>query len=359
MYDYVIAGAGLFGSTFARLMAEKGKKTLILEKRNHIGGNCYTEKKEDINVHVYGPHCFHCKNKNIWDFVNRFTKFNNFTLRSKVNFQGKIYSFPINLMTLHQLWGIKTPKEAENKLNLVRVPIANPNNLEEWILSQVGEELYYTFIKGYTIKQWNRSPKELPASIVKRLPIRLSFDDRYFDDPYQGIPEHGYTAMFENMLDHPNIEVKLGIDFLTERPAGKQIIYTGKIDEYFNYKYGELEYRSLKFETDVFEGDFQGNAIINYTDQCVPYTRIVEHKHFEYKNSNKTVVTWEYPQTWDRTKEAFYPINNDKNNALYKKYKALGTDVVFAGRLGGYFYQDMHQTIGAAMSLVKRISPLP
>ena len=354
MYDYLIIGAGLYGTVFARCVAEMGKKVLIVEKRKHIGGNCYTEKIEGINVHVYGPHIFHTNNKKIWDYVNKFTNFTNYEHHVKVNFKNKIYSFPINLMTLYEVWGVSTPTEAEKKLREHRLKIKNPKNLEEWILSKVGKELYEIFIEGYTAKQWSRSPKELPCSIIKRLPIRLNYDERYFNDVYQGVPKDGYTIMFENMIDHKNIRIQTNLDFFENKnikKSCKNIVFTGKIDQYYDYTYGHLDYRSLNFETKILSGDFQGNSVINYTEEKVPYTRIVEHKHLERKSNKKTVVTWEYPQNYNLDNIPYYPVRDFKNDLLYKKYQKLNDKkIIFGGRLGTYQYYDMHQVIAQAIT---------
>ena len=275
MYDYLVVGAGMFGCTFSRHVAEKGKKVLIVDGRDHIGGNCYTKDVGGIHVHKYGPHSFHTNSDVVWFFLNRFAKFNNFQAHTKVNYQGKIFSFPVNLMTLNQLWGVTTPEEAESVLKSVRIPCDNPSNLEDWILSQVGEEIYETFIKGYTAKQWNRHPSLLPSSIIKRLPIRLNYDDRYFDDKYQGIPIGGYTAMFENMIDHENIKISLNTFYEHSlRSDCRKLVYTGRIDEFFDYKFGALDYRSLRFEESMLEGNFQGNAIMNFTETNVPLSLI-------------------------------------------------------------------------------------
>lgn len=359
MYDYIIVGSGIFGSVFAYEANKIGKKVLILEKRNHIGGNCYTEKIENINVHKYGPHIFHTNDKTIWNYINQFADFNNFVNRPKISYKNNIYSFPINLFTLYQLWGTRTPEEAKQKLEKVKILNNNPQNLEEWILSQVGQEIYEKFIKGYTTKQWGREPKYLPASIIKRLPIRLTFDDNYFNDKYQGIPVGGYTQIFEKMLD--GIEVITGIDFLKDKSyfenKSKKIIFSGKIDELYDFMFGELEYRSLKFEKETLYGDFQGNAVVNYTQQDIPYTRICEHKHFEFGTQEKTIITKEYPDTYDNTKIPYYPIGDSKNLELYEKYKLLTEKenrYILGGRLAEYKYYDMHQIIGSALTKVKK-----
>jgi UDP-galactopyranose mutase len=357
-YDYLIVGSGLFGCVFAQQAKLNNKTSLILEKRNHPFGNCYTENIEGINIHKYGPHIFHTSNDTIWSYVNQFAKFNNYVNRPKVNYKEKIYSFPINLFTLYQLWGVSSPEQARVRLDKEKIQISNPQNLEEWILSQVGEEIYQTFIYGYTKKQWNTEPKNLPSFIIKRLPIRLNFDDNYFNDSYQGIPIDGYSAMMTNMIE--GIEVILETDYLQNRDywnsKAKNIVYTGPIDEFYNYEYGVLNYRSLRFEHNTFKThDFQGNAIINFTDENVPYTRSIEHKHFENTNSDITIVTKEYSQDWSQTLERFYPINNEKNNNLYDKYKQLSksSKVIFGGRLGEYKYYDMHQIIGSALHKYK------
>jgi UDP-galactopyranose mutase len=359
IYDFLVVGSGLFGSIFSYEAKKIGKKILILEKRNHIGGNCYTEKIENINVHKYGPHIFHTNDKRLWDYVNKFANFNNFVNRPKVSYEEKLFSFPINLFTLYQLWNVKTPKEAEEKLLKVKVKIDNPSNLEEWVLSQVGEEIYEIFIKDYTMKQWGRDPKNLPASIIKRLPIRLNFDDNYFFDKYQGIPEGGYTQIFEKLLE--GIEVFTNVNFFDNKTywekISNKIIFTGKIDELYDYRFGELEYRSLKFENEIHTGDFQGNAVINYTSKNVPYTRICEHKHFEFGKQEKTIITKEYPEVYDSTKIPYYPVSDLKNVEIYKKYKNLENfdkKYILGGRLAEYKYYDMHQIIASALQACKK-----
>lgn len=353
-YDYVIVGAGLFGSIFAREMTDRGRTCLVIDKRKHIAGNCYTEKNQNIDVHLYGPHIFHTSNKKIWNYINQFTEFNHFIYRPKVNHKDKLYSFPINLFSLYQIWGVKSPDEAKKKLNEVKVKISDPTNLEEWILSQVGEEIYKIFFYGYTKKQWGCDPKNLPTSIIKRLPIRLSMDDNYFNDCYQGIPKKGYTDIFVKMLN--GIEVLLETDFIEDQKhferIGKKIIYTGAIDELFDYELGNLEWRSLDFKNSFHETeDVQGNAVINYTEEEIPYTRIIEHKHFIFDSSSKTILTKEYPTKWDYNKEKFYPINDFKNQDLYEKYlnKLDFSKYVIGGRLAEYKYYDMHQVIASAL----------
>lgn len=362
MYDYLIVGAGLFGSVFAEQCIKQKKTVLVIDKRNHIAGNCYTKNIENIDIHIYGPHIFHTNNKKIWDYVNIFTKFNNYVNRPKVNYKNNIYSFPINLMTLYQLWNVKTPEEAKSKLESVKIKIKEPSNLEEWILSEVGEEIYEKFIYGYTKKQWKTDPKNLPKFIIQRLPIRLNFDDNYFNDIYQGIPINGYTNMISNMLDGCDIELEK--DFLSNieywKTKAKHIVYTGRIDQYYNYCFGNLNYRTLEFNTEKYEvSDFQGNAIINYTEYSVPYTRVVEHKHFANKDHNNyTFVTKEYPVDWSEEKVPYYPINNEENNKIYGKYKnlcKLDKNTIFGGRLAEYRYYDMHQVIGSALSKSEEI----
>jgi UDP-galactopyranose mutase len=359
-YDYLVVGGGMFGAVFARCAAERGKRVLIVDKRHHLAGNCYTEAVAGIQVHRYGPHIFHTDDERIWRFVNRFARFNNYIHHALVHFRGRTFSFPINMMTLVQLWGINTPAEAEQKLREVRVPIESPRNLRDWILSQVGEEIYEVFVRGYTTKQWGHDPAELPASIIRRLPIRQTFDDRYFGDTFQGIPIGGYTRLFENMLDHENIEIQLGVDYFEHaselrRTAGKAV-YTGKVDEFFDYRFGELEYRSLRFETELLEGDFQGTAVVNYTDEAVPFTRITEHKHFEFRQNRQTVITREYPQAYDRGQIPYYPICDAGNTALYERYRALAerSGVLFGGRLATYRYFDMHQVVGQALATARK-----
>ena len=361
-YDFLIVGAGLFGSTFAQQAKEKGKNCLIIDKRNHTAGNAYTEKIEGINVHKYGPHIFHTSDEDIWNYVNRFAEFNSYVNRPKVNYKGKIYSFPINLFTLYQMFGVGTPEEAKQLLADLKTNNKSPKNLEEWILSEVGEEIYRTFIYGYTKKQWGREPRELPASIIRRLPIRLTFDDNYYTDKYQGIPIGGYTQMIEKMQE--GIEVRLGVDFFEDRVKfegmAETIVFTGPIDEFFGHQHGELEYRSLRFETQILPiEDFQGNALVNYTEEEIPFTRICEHKHFESTKSGSTVITKEYPQAWFSGEEKFYPVNDEENNTRYLLYRKMAEDLspkyIFGGRLAEYKYYDMHQVIGSALAKARKI----
>lgn len=356
MYDYLIIGSGIFGSVCARELTDFGLKCLVIDKRNHIGGNCFTEKIEDINVHKYGAHIFHTSNDDIWNYMNRFCKFNHFVNRPKVNYKGKIYSFPINLMTLYQIYGVSSPEQAKLILDHTRYNISTPKNLEDWVLSQVGKEIYEIFIKGYTTKQWGREPKLLPTSIIKRLPIRMNYDDNYFFDRYQGIPIGGYTQIFEKLLN--GVEVKLNTDYFDDRDfwnkQANKIIYTGPIDRYYNFMFGKLEYRSLEFKTKIIDSeDFQGNAVINYTDIETEYTRIIEHKHFEFGTQKKTIITEEYPKS---VGDPYYPINDNENNLKYYEYKKFmdkESNIIFGGRLADYKYYDMHQVVASALKRIK------
>jgi len=365
-YDYVVVGCGITGATFAREMTDAGAKCLIIDRRDHIGGNCYTKNEEGINIHVYGPHIFHTSDDDTWNFINRFAKFNHFVNRPKVNFNEKIYSFPINLMTLYQLWDVKSPEQARKKLEEVTKPykekISKPKNMEEWVLCNLGKELYETFIYGYTTKQWKRTPDKLPSNIITRIPVRLTWDDNYYDDKYQGIPIGGYTKLFEKMLE--GIDVQLNVDFLSDKNLfellGNKILYTGPLDQLFDYQFGKLEYRGLVFEHETLEKyDHQGNAQINYTDLNVPWTRIVEHKHFEFcKKNTKTIITKEIPVEWNDKLTPYYPINDERNNVIFQKYKERSQKnekYLIAGRLANYKYYDMHQAIAAARALAKRI----
>ncbi|WP_048717640.1 UDP-galactopyranose mutase [Bacillus sp. 522_BSPC] len=362
MYDYLIVGAGLFGSVFAYEANKRGKKCLVIDKRNHIGGNIYTEEIESINVHKYGAHIFHTNDKKIWEYVNSFTEFNRYTNTPVANYKGEIYNLPFNMNTFNKLWGVITPIEAKKKIDEQKEEsgIKEAKNLEEQAISLVGTDIYEKLIKGYTEKQWGRSAKELPAFIIKRLPVRFTYDNNYFNDKYQGIPVGGYTIIIEKMLK--DIDVKLNVDYFGNKEEfdnlADKVVFTGMIDQFYNYKYGVLEYRSLQFETEIINQDnYQGNAVVNYTDRETPYTRIIEHKHFEFGTQDKTVITKEYPSEWKPGDEPYYPVNSDKNNELYKKYKELAdkeSNVIFGGRLGTYKYYDMHQVIGAALVTVKR-----
>lgn len=358
-YDYLIVGAGLFGAVFAHEAKEAGKTCLVIDKRNHIAGNIYTDKVKDIDVHQYGAHIFHTSNETVWNYVNRFAKFNRYTNSPVANYKGEIYNMPFNMNTFNKLWGVVTPQEAQAKIEEQKAAyhVENPQNLEEQAISLIGPDVYTKLVKGYTEKQWGKRATELPSFIIKRLPVRFTYDNNYFNDDYQGIPVEGYTKMIERMLD--GVEVKLEEDFLKNREAfmeqADKIVYTGMIDEYYNYCYGELEYRSLNFETEVLEGveNYQGNAVVNYTEYEVPYTRIIEHKHFTYGTQPDTVITREYPKTWSKGDEPYYPMNDEKNLSLYEKYTELAAkegNVIFGGRLGMYKYYDMDDTIEAALN---------
>jgi len=356
-YDYMVVGSGLFGAVFAHEAKKAGKSVIVIEKRSHIAGNIYTQQGIDgIHVHNYGPHIFHTNSDIVWEYVNQFAKFNHFVNRVKAIWSGKLYSMPINLMTFNQVAGCVTPQDAQRYLDLNRQPYNNPKNLEEWIVSQVGWELYDILIRGYTKKQWMRDPKELPATIIKRLPIRLTYDDNYYDHRYQGIPIGGYTQIVEKMLE--GVKVECGVDFfgLDWHKYARKLVYTGPIDYYFGCDQGELEYRTLEFWTEVHKGDYQGNAQVNYTDESVPYTRIIEHKHFEFGTQPNTIITKEYPVKWEKGRTPFYPVNDEKNGAIhsiYKKRAADIPDVIFGGRLAEYRYYDMDQVIGSALHRAK------
>lgn len=360
-YDYLIVGTGLFGSIFAYEANQRGKKCLVIDKRNHIGGNIYCQNIENINVHKYGAHIFHTSNKEVWDYVNSFVEFNRYTNCPVANYKGELYNLPFNMNTFYQLWKVKTPKEAMAKIEeQVRgANIGEPSNLEEQAIKLVGKDIYEKLIKGYTEKQWGKKATELPSFIIKRLPVRLTFDNNYFNDTYQGIPIGGYNKIIEKMLE--GIEVKVDTDFFSNREEfeniADKIVFTGMIDEFYNYKLGTLEYRSLKFEHEILdEENHQGNAVVNYTEYEIPYTRIIEHKHFEYGSQPKTVITREYPAKWNKDDEPYYPINNERNNNMYAKYKELAdkeTNVIFGGRLAEYKYYDMHHVIEQALNCVK------
>jgi UDP-galactopyranose mutase len=367
-YDYLVVGCGMFGAVFARSVADRGRRVLVVDKRPHIAGNCYSENMAGVEVHRYGPHIFHTDNPRVWWFVTRFARFNDYRHHGCVDYRGRRFSFPLNLTTLEQLWGVTTPEEAERKLAEVRVAHEKTRNLRDWIVSQVGVELYEIFVRGYTTKQWGRDPADLPASIIRRLPIRTTRNDAYFDDRFQGIPIGGYTRMFERMLDHRSIDVRLSVDYFADRSRldrlAARTVYTGKVDELFDYQHGELEYRSLRFENEVFDRrDYQGTAIVNYTDQDVPFTRVTEHKHFECGSAGadahpaaQTVITREFPAQYQRGDTPYYPIRDDANSALYERYRqqADQSGVLVGGRLGTYQYYDMHQVVAQALAMAQR-----
>lgn len=361
-YDYVIVGSGLFGATFANLAKKDGKKVLVIEKRNHIAGNIYTEKIEGINVHKYGAHIFHTDDKEVWDYVNSFVEFNRYTNSPIARYKDEVYNMPFNMNTFSKIWNdVITPEDAKRHIEEERQEITHePQNLEEQAISLVGRTIYEKLVKGYTEKQWNRECIDLPAFIIKRLPVRFIYDNNYFNDKYQGIPIGGYTKLIEKMLE--GVEVKIEADFLEKKDyyksIAKKIVYTGMLDEYFDCKLGRLEYRSLRFDTKILDMEnFQGNAVVNYTGREVDYTRVIEHKHFESTPSKKTVVTYEYPDDWTEEKEAYYVINDDKNNNLKAKYQELANkeeNIIFGGRLAEYKYYDMDDVIRSAMDTYKR-----
>lgn len=361
-YDYLIVGAGLFGSVFAQQMTLKGKKCLVIERRNHIAGNVYTEKQEDIQVHKYGAHIFHTSNKEVWNYVNSFVEFNRYTNSPIANYKGKLYNLPFNMNTFYQLWGVRTPEEALKKIEEQKAEfsyIKEPKNLEEQALILGGKDIYEKLIKGYTEKQWGRPATDIPAFIIKRLPFRFTFDNNYFNDIYQGIPIGGYTLLVEKLLN--GIEYKLGVNYLENREywnsIADTIVYTGKIDEFFNNCFSSLDYRSLRFENEILDTpNYQGNAVVNYTEREIPYTRIIEHKHFEFGNQPKTIITKEYPLDISKSNEAYYPINDERNQKIYQQYENLAKlekNVIFGGRLAEYKYYDMHQVIERALNLCK------
>lgn len=356
-YDFLIVGSGLFGAVFAHKATALGKSCLVVDKRSHVGGNVFCRSIEGIKVHNYGAHIFHTSDKEVWDFVNQFVPFNRYTNSPLAKYGDGLYNLPFNMNTFHQLWGVETPEEARKKIAEQRGKYANinPQNLEEQALQLVGRDIYEKLIKGYTEKQWGCKATELPSFIIRRLPLRFTYDNNYFDDQYQGIPQGGYNILINRLLE--NSDIILNTDFLQQREVltekAETILYTGMLDAYFNHQYGHLEFRSLRFETQVLDVDnFQGNAVVNYTDAETPYTRIIEHKHFEYGTQPKTVITKEYPQPWDQTKEAYYPVNNDKNEQLAAKYKILANqenNVIFGGRLADYKYYDMDEVIRLAL----------
>lgn len=361
MYDYLIVGSGLFGSIFAYEARKKGYTCLVVEKRDHIGGNIYTKEIEGIQVHEYGAHIFHTSNKDVWEYIRQFAEFNRYTNSPIAYYKGEIYNMPFNMNTFNKMWGVVTPEQARKKIaeQIEKYGVDEPKNLEEQAINLVGKDIYEKLVKGYTEKQWGRRATELPPEIIRRLPVRMTYDNNYFNDCYQGIPIGGYTQIIEKMLD--GIEVRLDTDYLVEKEEldsiyGK-IIYTGPIDAYYDYKYGELEYRSVRFETEVLdEENHQGNAVVNYTEYEVPYTRIIEHKHFEFGTQPKTVVSKEYSAPWKRGDEPYYPVNNERNNQLYEKYAseaAREEKVIFGGRLGKYKYYDMHHIVAEALACAR------
>ena len=364
MFNYLIVGAGLFGSTVSHMLTKHGKRCLVIDKRSHIGGNIYTESINDINVHKYGAHIFHTNDKHVWEYVNSFVEFNRYTNSPIANYKGKLYNLPFNMNTFYQMWGVTTPEEAIRKIEQQRkeAGIVEPKNLEEQAISLIARHIYYTLIKEYTEKQWGRKATELPAFIIKRLPVRFTFDNNYFNDTYQGIPIGGYTKLIEEMLK--GIEVQLNTDYFSDRKyfdnIAEKVVYTGEIDNFFGYCYGYLEYRTVSFETEVLKGieNYQGNAVVNYTDAETLYTRIIEHKHFEFGTQPDTVISKEYSKEWKLGDEPYYPVNDDRNSALYNRYKKLADEqnkVIFGGRLAEYKYYDMHQVIASALNLTKTI----
>jgi UDP-galactopyranose mutase len=361
-FDYLIVGSGLFGAVFAYELNRAGKRSLVIDKRSHQGGNVFCKNIEGINVHAYGAHIFHTNDKDIWSYVNRFAEFNNYINSPIANYYGELYNLPFNMNTFYQLWRTSTPKAASEKIEagIASLNIKNPVNLEEQALSMVGPEIYEKLIKHYTEKQWGRKATELPAFIINRLPLRFTFNNNYFNDKYQGIPIGGYNKIIDGLLN--GVEVKLNVDFISHRQElcslARKIVFTGKIDEFFDYQYGQLEYRSLRFEDEIMAtNNYQGNAVVNYCDPETPFTRIIEHKHFEFGEQKHTIITKEYPIIGGRKNEPFYPVNDVNNMALYKKYQALSltkSNVIFGGRLAEYKYYDMHQIIASALIKVKR-----
>ena len=358
-YDYLIVGSGLFGAVFAHQAIEKGKKCLIIEKRDHVGGNIYCEETEGVTVHKYGAHIFHTSNQNVWEYVNNLCEFNRYTNSPVANYQGEIYNMPFNMNTINKLWGVVTPAEAARKIAEQQAAVqGEPSNLEEQAIRLVGTDLYEKLVKGYTEKQWGRDCKELPAFIIKRLPVRFTYDNNYFNDPYQGIPIGGYNVMIDKLLAGADIRLRVDFNITDEnreyyKNLAEKTIYTGTIDSYFNYKFGALEYRSLKFETEVLhQENYQGVAVMNYTDKETPYTRIIEHKHFAFGTQPVTVITKEYPADWAPGKEPYYPVNDAKNQELYQKYTQEAQkeqNVIFGGRLAEYKYYDMDKVIASAL----------
>lgn len=362
-YDYLIVGSGLYGAVFAYEMKKRGKKCLVIDKREHLGGNIYCEDVDGIHVHKYGAHIFHTSNKQVWDYVNQFAEFNNYINSPIARYKDELYNLPFNMNTFSKMWNIVTPKEAQEiiKNQIADLNIKEPKNLEEQALSLVGKDVYEKLIKGYTEKQWGRDCKELPSFIIKRLPLRFTYDNNYFNDRYQGIPIGGYTKIIEKMLEGTPVELGVSYkEFVAKNgKVADKVLYTGMIDEYYDYKLGVLEYRSVRFEEErIEEENYQGNAVVNYTEREVPYTRVIEHKHFEFGKQPFTIISREYSSEWKKGDEPYYPINNDKNNALYEKYRALAEqekDVIFGGRLGNYKYYDMDKVIEVALSKVNEI----
>ena len=361
MYDYLIVGAGFFGAVFAHEAQKQGKRCLVVERRGHIGGNCYTADVESIHVHRYGAHIFHTSDQQIWTYINQFCTFNNYVNSPIANYRGEIYNMPFNMNTFSRLWNISTPAEAKAIIDAQRADApAQPQNLEEQAISLVGRDIYEKLVKGYTEKQWGRPCAELPAFIIRRLPVRFRYDNNYFNDRYQGIPEGGYTPIFEKLLD--GIEVRLNCDYFDHRDElraqCRKVVFTGPIDRYFDYCYGPLQFRSLRFESEVLDMEnYQGNAVVNYTDRETPYTRVIEHKHFEFGTQPKTVITREYPMDWHPGDEPYYTVNDEKNDQLYQRYAALAErepDVLFGGRLGEYKYYDMDKVIASALGFAAR-----
>ena len=360
-YDFLVVGAGFFGAVFAHEARARGKRVLVVDRRDHIGGNCYTETVEGIHVHRYGAHIFHTSDRRVWEYLNRLTEFNNYVNSPIANYKGQIYNMPFNMNTFSRLWGISTPDEAKAIIESQRGAVTEPRNLEEQAISLVGKDIYEKLVKGYTEKQWGRSCSELPSFIIRRLPVRFTYNNNYFSDRYQGIPENGYTAIFEKLLE--GIEVRLGTDYLSERetlrPLAEKVIFTGPIDEYFGFRFGPLQFRSLRFETEILDTDnFQGNAVVNYTDRETPFTRIIEHKHFNFGTQPKTVITREYPADWQPGDEPYYTVNDEKNNALYQRYADLAAqeeNVYFGGRLGEYKYYDMDKVIASSLRLCEEL----
>ncbi len=361
MYDYLIVGAGFFGAVFAHEARKKGKRCLVVERRGQIGGNCYTATVEGIHVHQYGAHIFHTSDETVWNYINRFCRFNNYVNSPIANFHGEIYNMPFNMNTFSRLWNIATPAQAKAIIDAQRADApAEPQNLEEQAISLVGRDIYEKLVKGYTEKQWGRPCTELPAFIIRRLPVRFTYDNNYFNDRYQGIPEGGYTPIFEKLLE--GIEVRLNCDYFEHRDElraqCRKVVFTGPIDRFFHYCYGPLQFRSLRFESEVLDQEnYQGNAVVNYTDRETPYTRIIEHKHFEFGRQPRTVITREYPMDWQPGAEPYYTVNDEANNALYQRYAALAereSDVQFGGRLGEYKYYDMDKVIASALGFAAR-----